>query len=80
MQLVLKAQTLPKCKQLLLYLVSTSISQQSSYRTLPRAILANIFFVFHILLLFYSPKGTCNKLQNMENWKNISHTALDTVQ
>ena len=37
----------------------------SSYRTLPGAILANIFLVYHILLLFHFPKGSWNKLQNI---------------
>ena len=45
---------------------------------LPRAILANILLVLHILLLFHSPKGLINKVQNMRNPENISHFALGT--
>ena len=37
----------------------------SSYCTLPGAILANIFLVSNILLLFHFPKGSWNKLQNI---------------
>ena len=42
---------------------------------LPRTILANIFVVSHILLLFYY-----NELQNIRNLENISHIALGTVR
>ena len=34
---------------------------------MPYAILANIFLVSHILLLFHSSKGSWNNLQNMRN-------------
>ena len=47
---------------------------------LPRAILANIFLISHILLLFHSLKGSSNKLQNMRNSENISYIALGTVR
>ena len=39
------------------------------------AILTNTFLVFYILL-FCSPKGSWNKLQNLRIWENISHIAL----
>ena len=32
------------------------------------------------MLLFLSPKGSYNKLQNMRHWQNISHIALDTLR
>ena len=47
---------------------------------MPRAILANVLFVSHILLLFHLPKDSQNKLQNMRNLENISHIALGTVR
>ena len=41
--------------------------------TLPCAILANISLIVYILLLFHSPEGSWNKLQNMRNSENIFH-------
>ena len=62
----------------MLYLISTS-SILCNYCTLPRTILTNIFLVFHISLVFHSPKNLRNRLENMWNLENNSHTALRTV-
>ena len=48
----------------------------SSYRTLPRAMLENIFLVSHILLLFHWPKGSWNNLQDLRNLENISDIGI----
>ena len=39
-----------------------------------------IFSSFLVLLLFHSPEGSWNKLQNMRNSENIFRIKLGTVQ
>ena len=45
----------------------------------PRTILANIFLVSRILLLFHSPGGSWNKWKNSRNSGNIYHIVLGPV-
>ena len=46
----------------------------------PCTILANIFLVSDILLLFHSPKGSWNKPQNSRNSENVYHIVVSAVR
>ena len=53
-----------------------AFNERNSCCTLPRAILSDVFLVYHILLSFHSPKGAkCEKIRHLEN---SSHKLLFT--